>query len=715
MKKEINLCMSCMGTVLPAEKECPHCGYTDNGVYLASYLYPKNMFANRYIVGRLISYNGESAKYMGFDTLTESKAVIKEYMPDALCSRSRGVLLIAVNNGELPLYKTYLSEFIELNRSLQSLGALQGIQRVTDVFSENNTAYSVAEYIPGVNFKTYLKNSGGYIDSSKARELFPPMFAALSRINIAGIIHRGISPKTVFYLEKDGKSGLYLTDFSITAARIYGSKINEEVFSGYAAPEQYNSLARHGDWTDVYGMSALMYTALTGIELPDAQSRLTSDILAEPILLNDKISEKMSKSIMSGLELSADIRLKTVGELAESLFGKARTGDIATSKTLTGFPVTGEGYVPPAPELDSMFDEEIENAEKALDNSKSKKENNSRFDADLVEAVEKSLRKEAWEKQRKVKTVIVISVIAAVVIFFIVLITMAVQGKLGISEGGDETTSTVSSATTTPPPETSDTSQTTKGADVNETKVTDLTYGKKAKYNSGWAADLANRFDFDFEFVAEYNSNYDKFIVFEQSIPEGQFVPSNSKITIKYSLGTEFKNLPRFEGLTVGEFYDKLKELGVEEVNIKIDDENTNYVPSMSNDVIKSCNFKFNDKIRLMSHPDDSEKKKQADVIVIVREEPPETTTTTVTYTPPPTTTTTPKVTTTVTTTTRTTTSATTTTATTRTTTKITIPSPTQTSAAPTAAVTTAPATTAEPPESSTPEVTTPDIEPIPE
>ncbi|MCL2035859.1 MAG: hypothetical protein FWG83_00530 [Oscillospiraceae bacterium] len=674
MKKETNLCMSCMqprSDSLKTLAECTHCGWIDTGVYLAAYLYPKTFLASRYIVGRLITYNGESAEYAGYDTLTDNKVTIKEYMPDALCARVKDALQITVNPGELPLYKTYLSEFIELNRSLQSLGALSGIQRVIDVFSENSTAYAVLEHTAGIKMQTYLQNLGGTMTFQQVKELFPRIFTALGRVNTAGIIHRGISPKTVFMLERpeaNGKmSGLYVGDFSITAARIDGSKINSEVYAGYAAPEQYNSLNRHGDWTDVYGLAALLYNVLTGSEPQDAGARLDEDTLVEPLLLNNQIPERVSKAIMEGLALSSNERTKTIGDFSKAVFGSPKPRKDGIAETLTGLPTTafwntdsGEalagvndalanesGVI--SPEIDIDFDGFDDNS----DESDEANPLHSRFDAELIEAVEKSLRKEEREKKRKIKMIIIISAISAIVLFFVILIIVASTTDVFKKNPQIADVTTDVSATTS--------GEVTSGPETSETVIRS---GDSIAVPTFTGRDYTSNFEqnyrnYSFEFQWEYSDNPErpKNRIFEQDIQPGEFVTNSDKITLKISLGPERKKFPEIpEGITVRDFVKILTDLGVEESNITINGER--YAPNlteMNNAIVEGVeNFAANNDIRITGFPGDAAR--AADVVRIVRQMPPETV---VETTPEPIVTTTPPATTATPTTAATTTAAT--------------------------------------------------------
>ena len=142
---EINrLCLGCMN-----EKEsdgpCEKCGYSNDAPYLPSYLAPGTILNDRYIVGKLLSYNGEGATYIGFDKVTGAKVTVREYMPDTLCSRKKGDPQIVVDANRLPLYKTYMSEFVELNKALLKARSMTHIQTVLDIFPQNNTAYVIFE------------------------------------------------------------------------------------------------------------------------------------------------------------------------------------------------------------------------------------------------------------------------------------------------------------------------------------------------------------------------------------------------------------------------------------------------------------------------------------------------------------------------------------------------------------------------------------------
>ena len=69
-------------------KVCPDCGYDNDSTYNNMYLAPGTVIHDRYLVGVLMSFNGEGATYIAYDTAIECKVLLREYMPINLCSRA---------------------------------------------------------------------------------------------------------------------------------------------------------------------------------------------------------------------------------------------------------------------------------------------------------------------------------------------------------------------------------------------------------------------------------------------------------------------------------------------------------------------------------------------------------------------------------------------------------------------------------------------------
>ena len=109
---ELNLCLGCMNELEP-DGSCLNCSHNGNIPRIQPYLAAGTVLDNRYLVGRVLSYNGEGASYIGYDKVAHEKVVVREYLPDTFCTRSRGNDSVQVNPDCLAKYKTYMSEFAE--------------------------------------------------------------------------------------------------------------------------------------------------------------------------------------------------------------------------------------------------------------------------------------------------------------------------------------------------------------------------------------------------------------------------------------------------------------------------------------------------------------------------------------------------------------------------------------------------------------------------
>ncbi len=522
MLNETSLCMGCMCDKT-YDGPCKLCGYSDDSPSIPSYLRPKTFLNERYIIGKVISYNGEGAVYVGFDTATGTKVTVKEFMPDTLCTRKRGEEEITVNADMMPLYKTYLSEFIDLNKTLMKSRGMAHLQTVLDVFSENNTAYVVFEHINGIPLSTYLANSSGEMTWEQIKELFPPIFTTLSLVHSAGLIHRGISLSTIYVTDK---LELKLTGFSISAARTTNTEIACEIFAGYAAPEQYTNDI-NGTWTDVYGIAAVLYRCLTGCTPTEAIAR-TGGSMLEPMMINRNVPSNVSKAVMQGMALSTESRSRTVTEFVDKLFAQPK---------YVGIDKNG--------------------------------------DTPLTRQQAKKLKKQKKERAK---------MIAALVIAGIVLIGFVVVFAWTLNNTGDTnsslpTESQTQEATTTPPQTSAPTDTTqpeTEEPQTEEPPAPELNISMP-DFTNRRIDSIKTRYEgiFTFEETHEYNDDYISGNVFEQDIEAGTMVAEGTVIKVKVSKGPSLVKLPEYDNMTVDKYVQELNELMIK---YDVQDEPTNDV-----------------------------------------------------------------------------------------------------------------------------------------
>lgn len=550
MRKETNLCMSCMGE-LNDHGTCPLCGFFDTESYISSYLAPKTFLDSRYIVGKLIGYCGESALYIGYDTEHNRKVTIREYMPDTLCVRERGEEQITVKPDKMPLYKTYLAEFAELHSTLMRSYNIRCIQTVLDVFSANNTAYAVMDYIGGISLKAYLTNCGEIMTWEQIKELFPPVLTALSMLHGLGIIHRGISTSTIFVSEKNE---LRLLGFSISAARTADSEIGYEVFGGFAPPEQYSSTRRNGSWTDVYGISAVLYRCLTGITPPTASERLIEDTLTEPMLINRKIPKNVSDVIMKGMRLEADERISSVTEFVDRLFEQPSISEDYSAEIAIAVPAAAKKAASKPAQSSSR-------TSGTKPQSRPASSNNSH-------GGKKSKKRKNKADKDKAKFIAAASVLGVIILGFIFAMIYTASAGDNIDETPEETTTRAVYTTSAPQNNPGETEPALTTNVISEGYVlpdfTGAFFG---------TVSTSNQYSYlIFNATYDFNNEFKSGQIIHQDLEAGSAVHAGTEINVTVSKGPESLPLPDYADKKVEDYVKELSDMGIK---YRIEEEET--------------------------------------------------------------------------------------------------------------------------------------------
>ena len=128
------------------DDKCPHCGFDRSIVQGLPFLpLDARLQDDKYIIGKKISSNNESTKYIALDAGREVPVIIREFLPNGLCARSKDGLAIRVKSEKTAVYKRLLNKFLDYNRTLARLKDCSATCNILDIFTENNTAYVVEE------------------------------------------------------------------------------------------------------------------------------------------------------------------------------------------------------------------------------------------------------------------------------------------------------------------------------------------------------------------------------------------------------------------------------------------------------------------------------------------------------------------------------------------------------------------------------------------
>lgn len=323
------LCMSCMKE-LGDEARCPHCGFQNDIEQGPPYLPLKSVIADRYIVGRLIESGGDGATYMGFDTESETAVTIREYLPERYVKRFYGSTKIRPVEGEEEFYDYGRKEFLKLWRNLARNRNLGGLIPVLDIIDQNNTSYAISEYVETISLRDFLlKSRTGYLSWERFKAIVMPLLTTVSTLHSMGVYHLGISPNTLV-LGRDGK--LRLTGFMIADSRCRNTEFDSELFSGYAAIEQYSDIEDTGEWSDIYALGAVVYRALIGSIPSAATDRATNDKLMIPPKFAEMLPAYVVAAIEHALEIEPNDRPETIEQFRDELAGSPSAVESSRSR-----------------------------------------------------------------------------------------------------------------------------------------------------------------------------------------------------------------------------------------------------------------------------------------------------------------------------------------------------------------------------------------------
>ena len=514
MEKE-KLCLRCMRKI-GNNTSCPYCRNESNKPQKEPYLPLKTVVGGKYLIGKVVSSNGEGSTYNAFDLQDKKPVTLRELYPKGLLSRGEGNYCL-VNVGKASEFIDAKDSFLKMWRKLASLKGFTALTPVTDIFEDLGTVYTVSEFLgDGQTLREYLLGKEqGYISWDEARVLFMPVISALGELHASGIIHGGISP-TNLVIDSHGK--LRITGYCIQEMRTEKSGMESELFDGYAAVEQYGLSSGLGTYTDIYAFAAVLYRALIGSTPISAASRLTNDKLMIPGKFAEQLPAYVINSLVNALQILPQDRTETAEQLRDEL---------SASPAAAG--TSAEAY-------SSMYASHDEEYDDYSDESDSTP---PLLDVDDEEEYEESGNK---------KNTIIAFVVSAVVCLAILIGVLA--GFKGCSNNDEETT------------EISTEEQSTEETE-EETEVGNVAF-KVPDFRGELYDDIKNneKYKAALKFKTEYvDSKEKRGTVISQSINAGTEVTSLNPrtITLKISNGLE---VPDVVGESVQDALDQLKAAG---------------------------------------------------------------------------------------------------------------------------------------------------------
>lgn len=311
----MSLCMGCMqelnGSVI-----CPNCHFDNSEVQSAPFLPFGTELAGRYVTGTGLETNGESTRYIAFDKQTGDVVIVSEFLPIGLFSRDEGQTELKVNYDDRLAFNKLRDEFISYFRIISELKDLSALTNIVDVFEENNTAYAIEEKEDLIPFEEYIERNNGHLDWDIARPLFMPVISALEALHKRGVGHYAVAPKNLF-ITASGK--IRMSGYATENERKRGTALKSQLFSGAAAPEQYEDNFPLDDITDIYGLCSTLFYALTGHLPKSAVERLKDSRLLMSTSTVKSLPPHVVSALANGLQVQRENRITDFDELRSQL------------------------------------------------------------------------------------------------------------------------------------------------------------------------------------------------------------------------------------------------------------------------------------------------------------------------------------------------------------------------------------------------------------
>ena len=510
--EERYLCMGCMSR-LDENGKC-RCGYDENAPTDSACLPVRTVVGNRYLVGRMISMNGEGITYICFDTENEERAFIEEYMPQNMAKRNELTGEVTPLSGYEAQYKCLMTDFYDLFDALRNFRHNDYIIPVTDVIYDKNTAYAVHKYVKTISYGDYLTHNGGEFTWPQVKKLFMPLFTTLTYLHSNGFVHRGLSPESI---RVNAKGQLMLSGFGTASLYTKGSAIEPELSEGYSALEQYSSSSWQGEWTDVYSIAAVLYKSLTGTLPVSAAERRENDTLCPPEELEQNVPSNVSDAIMNAMQLSVEYRTQSIDDFTAELLESSKSNTMMYDPQKAG---------------DTIGEDIFKKAEPVREKT-----------------VRKRYEEDDAPKGRKIPWGMIIFVIALVVLLGVLAFVFRFSKELLGFGNSNKSSSSVSDS------EIDEISDGNGGYDVVVPNFVGR-YREKVEGNETYH-------QFKLVFEEENNSSYPEGMIFDQSIKDKSQVDEGTEIVLKVSVGPEKVPMPQCVGMTIEEARAALDALGI--------------------------------------------------------------------------------------------------------------------------------------------------------
>lgn len=331
-------CMGCMRICNYDDEKCPHCSYPKKPVTdLPLFSHSGKKLNNRYILGRLIHYDGYQATYLGYDEFSAQRVFLREYLPKNLCTRIADDKVIAFSEPCKSIYEFGLGKFLQESETYSGFHHNSIIQ-IQNVFEFENTAYAVATFEDGKMLSELIAENTNEIEYNDSLSIVLQIGEALSYLHDYAFIFLNVTPENIWITES-GEAKLLWPGKAENELKTKVRSIDDGFGKKpYLAFEQYGNINICDSSTDVYSLAMVLWRLVFSAEPVDACKRYASieksgkDSLTFPPNCKSKIKGFALEALKNATQLSQKDRtpdiITFIGELLEDHKFKRRKSTI---------------------------------------------------------------------------------------------------------------------------------------------------------------------------------------------------------------------------------------------------------------------------------------------------------------------------------------------------------------------------------------------------
>jgi len=274
---------------------------------------PVGYLLSGYRIERVLGRGGFGVTYLARDVNLDLLVAIKEYFPRDYSSRSNTMNIRSSGGAEeKDIFESGRRRFLQEGQTMARFRH-PNIVAIKQFFEAKGTAYLVMDYCDGRSLDEIIR-SEGLLSQLRLEVIWNLLLSGLDKVHAAGFLHRDIKPANIF-IQTDWSPILLDFGSAIKTAGQLNRVVTTLVADGYSPIEPYDERGVQGPYTDIYGLAATLYRAVTGIRPQISTVRVFNDSVEAATKLGaGRYSQNLLAAIDAGMAVRPEHRPQNVAQ-----------------------------------------------------------------------------------------------------------------------------------------------------------------------------------------------------------------------------------------------------------------------------------------------------------------------------------------------------------------------------------------------------------------